>query len=397
MPQQQPATPLTSPSASTIPIAEPVSAAEAPNPVMRPATARRLFLPAAGLGLLVCALLAMALWWHYQTSHVVTRNALVRSHLSELGVRGEGVVSDVYVRAGDRVKKGDLLAQLHNQHLIARREQITATLNTLDQEIMVNAAELAIAQKKAEVSLQVAASKHAQMQAEADAARVQAEDTQAFHAARAQLAPGGAISAEAVRDAAAKAAVMASLASAADAAVASSVSGLEAARLAEEETTLLSGELNVLRARRAELTAQLKRIAADIDGTRVIAPADGAVIRRLAQPGMAVSTGMPLLSLWLTDDTWIEAWIPEERLGDLQVGSKVSVSFPAIPNKKFTGELVRIGLATDFEMPVDYLPQTRETRMRPTPQVGVEIQLDDLPVAIRPGMSAVVDTARAQA
>jgi multidrug resistance efflux pump len=109
---------------------------------------------------------------------------------------------------------------------------------------------------------------------------------------------------------------------------------------------------------------------------------------------MAISTGMPLLSLWLTDDSWIEAWIPEERLGELQVGSTVTVSFPAIPSEKFSGELVRIGLATDFEMPVDYLPQTRETRMRPTPQVGVQIQLDDLPSAVRPGMSAIVDIAR---
>ena len=129
----------------------------------------------------------------------------------------------------------------------------------------------------------------------------------------------------------------------------------------------------------------------DIASTRVIAPADGAIVRRLAQPGMSLDTGMPILSMWLTEDTWIEAWIPEERLGDVAAGSSVSVRFPTIPNARFDGRVERLGLATDFEMPSDYLPQTRETRMRPTPQIGVRVKLSDPPKIIRPGMSAIVD------
>ncbi len=180
----------------------------------------------------------------------------------------------------------------------------------------------------------------------------------------------------------------------ADTAMAGSYSDLEAARLAEEEAALREGELLVLKAQRKELLAELQGIDADIESTRVIAPADGAVVRRLAQPGMAVNTGMPLLSLWLTEDTWIEAWVPEEQVGHLQPGSAVSVSFPALPNTQFSGRLERIGLATDFEMPVDYVPQTRETRMRPTPQIGVQVRLDATPQLVRPGMSAVVDIRR---
>ncbi len=365
-------------------------------PAQRPqrAARRRLFLVLAGSLCLAGALVTLGVWWHYQSTHVVTRNALVRSHLSELGIRGEGVIAQVFVSAGDHVRKGELLAVLENAHLIAQRAQVEAQLKTLEQRIAVDEAALGIARENARVSLLRAESEYRQMQAEAEAARIQAEDSRAFHAARQALQSDGAVSAEIIRDAAAKAAMSSSLAAAAAAAMAGSQSDLEAARLAEEEAALREGELLVLKAQREELLAELQRIAADIESTRVTAPADGAVVRRLAQPGMAVKTGMPLLSIWLTEDTWVEAWIPEEQLGDLQPGSAVSVSFPALPHTDFPGRLERVGLATDFEMPVDYLPQTRETRMRPTPQIGVQIRLDAAPELMRPGMSAVVDIRR---
>ncbi len=355
---------------------------------------RRLFLKAAG-GLCLAGLISVVgVWWYYQSTHVVTRNALVRSHLSELGVRGEGVIAEVFVRAGDRVQRGDLLATLENTHLLAQRAQIEAQLETLERRIAVDEAAIGIARDTARVGLLRAESEYRQMQAEAEAARFRAEDARAFHAARQALQTGGAVSEEIIRDAAAKAAISASLAAAADAAATGSLSDLETTRLAQKEAELREGELLILKAQLQELLAELQRVDTDIQSTRVVAPADGAVVRRLAQPGMAIETGMPLLSLWLTEDTWIEAWIPEEQLGDLQPGSAVSVSFPALPNREFPGRLERVGLATDFEMPMDYLPLSREARMRPTPQIGVQIRLDAAPELVRPGMSAVVDIRR---
>lgn len=367
---------------------------QAPRPVEGGSRARRLFLPVAAALLFLGTLAAAGVWWHFQSSHLVTRNALVRSHLSELGVRGEGIIAQVFVDAGDKVRAGDLLAQLDNRHLLAQRSEVEARLRTLDEQLRVDNVSLEVAREKAEVALLRAQSEYRQMRAKAEAARVQAEDSKAFHAAREVLRPEGAISAEVLRDAAAKAAMRASLAEAADAAASGSFSDLRAAGIAQEEVRVREGELRVLEAKRGELQAQRRRIDADIESTRILAPADGAVIRRLAQPGMAVNTGMPLLSLWFTRDTWIEAWVPEESLESLRPGNEVTVTFPALPSERFSGRLERIGLATDFEMPLDYLPQTRETRMRPTPQIGVLIRLAAPPETLRPGLSAIVDIQR---
>ena len=355
---------------------------------------RRFFLPVAGGLFAFCTLCAAAIWWQYQATHVVTRNALVRSDLSQLGVRGEGVVAEILVRAGDRVRRGDLLVRLDDRHLLAQRKQTRARIKTLDERIAVNEVSLALAKEKARVGLDQAEAELRETEAQAEAARVRAEDSRAFHAARKALASDGAISAEVIRDAAAKAEVSESLAVAADAAAARSYSTVAAARLAEVDAMILEGELRILRAQREELLAVLDQVELDIENMRVTAPADGAIVRRLVQPGMAVETGTPMLSMWLTDETWIEAWVPEERVGDLAVGSPVTVTFPATPHERFTGRVERIGLATDFEMPADYLPQTREARMRPTPQIGVRVSLEASPAIARPGMSALVDIRR---
>ncbi|MEL6301537.1 MAG: efflux RND transporter periplasmic adaptor subunit [Pseudomonadota bacterium] len=344
--------------------------------------------------LLAAVVVTAAMWAHFRTTHIVTRNALVRAHLSQLGVRGEGVIAEMLVEDGDRVKKGQLLARLDDRHLQARRAAAEAAIATLDERLRLSRAELVFERQEADAERARAVSRHQQRQAEAEAARLQADDAKAFHAARKSLESNGAIPTETIRDAAAKAAAASSLAEAATASASGALAELQQAELAMDAVALLEARLRVLEAERREAETALEQVLADIESTRVYAPAEGAVIRRLAQPGMAVATGTPVLSLWLSESAWIEAWVPEEALSDFGQGSAVQVSFPALPGERFAGRITRIGLATDFEMPLDYLPQTRESRMRPTPQIGVAVRLDSPPRLARPGLSAVVDIRR---
>lgn len=354
---------------------------------------RRAFLR-QGVGLLLAALVAaLALWGYLQSNHVVTRHGLVRSHLSEVGVRGEGVIRELRVAAGDAVRKGDLLALIDDRHLQAQRDEARAALDILSERIALERASIAFARREAQVTLAQAQADHRRTQAEAEAARVRAQDAEAFALARERLGDGT-VSAELLRNATAQAAMQASLATAARASEASALAELDAAQLAIDALALREARLRVLEAQRREAEARLARAEADIESARVVAPADGAVVRRLAQPGMAVDTGAPIISLWLHDDTWVEAWIPEKKLPLVEIGSAAVVAFPSLPGERFAGTVTRLGLATDFEMPLDYLPQTREARMRPAPQVGVRVQLDAPPPTLRPGMSAIVDIIR---
>jgi multidrug resistance efflux pump len=98
--------------------------------------------------------------------------------------------------------------------------------------------------------------------------------------------------------------------------------------------------------------------------------------------------------MWFSNDTWIEAWVNEADLSDIAVGNIVQVTSPALPGEVLEGVVGTVGLATDFEMPLDYLPRSRSERMQQSPLVGVAIHLNAMPDLLRPGMSAVANIER---
>jgi len=365
----------------------------APLPSTARPTGRRIG-AYAGIALLVALLIPAGLWTHFQATHLVSRNALLRAHLADLGVRGEGVIARVHVDAGDRVSQGEILVTLEDSHLRARRLEMAAALATLDEEIELQQAELDLALRAAGVSLARADAAREQRLAELRAATRRAEEAEEQYRARQALARDGVISSESLRESETRAVTAVAGADAAQAAAAGAQQDVRAATLERTSADLLAVRLRVLKARREQTRARLLQVDADIDAMQIRAPADGAIVRRLAQPGMAVDTATPVLSMWLEEDTWVEAWVPEEGVGALREGDPVQVSFPALPGDRFDGRIARIGLATDFEMPVDYLPQSREERMRPTPLIGVAVRIDALPQLLRPGMSAVVTLPR---
>ena len=162
------------------------------------------------------------------------------------------------------------------------------------------------------------------------------------------MLPGKAISREAVRDAAAKSDAASARAAAALAERELANNSLDEARHGSRELAAREQRLDILAARSAQAAARVDRAEADLEATVIRAPADGAIIRRLAQPGMAVDVGTPAVSMWFSDDTWIEAWVKEADLSAITEGNTVRVTSPALPGETLEGAVASIGLATDL-------------------------------------------------
>lgn len=358
------------------------------------AARRRLGMGMAALFLLA-AILPAVFWFTHQSGYVNSRNAMVRSHLSSLGTAVEGVITEVSVDAGDVVQAGQILARLDDRHFLADVAEARAEVAELESELSTERARIAVDRLSAENRVTVAHAEVRRMAAEYDAAGTRAEDAAAFHAARQALQKDNAISGEVVRDAAARARTLAAMARAAAAGYESAQATLQSAELAWEEIAVREERLAVLEARLAGSRARLDRAEVRAENAVIRAPANGAIVRRLAQPGMAVEVGTPVLSMWLSEHSWVEAWVAEDDLAGIAVGNAVQIRFAAASGERFTGVVERIGLATDFEMPLDYLPQPRATRMRHDPLIGVYVRLDGAaPDVLRPGVSAVVDIER---
>ena len=68
----------------------------------------------------------------------------------------------------------------------------------------------------------------------------------------------------------------------------------------------------------------------------------------------------------------------------------VTVTLPSHPGQEFKGIVDAIGVATDFEQPIDAVPQPRATRMRNAPVISILVRLQDAPATLLPGLSATV-------
>lgn len=347
----------------------------------------------AGL-LLVAALIPAGLWVQHQSAFVMSRDALVRAHLSEIGTRIEGVVRAVRVDAGSRVRAGDVLLQLDDQHVRAELAQARAEHDALTADYRAEKASVELERDRLRLRISGAEAEVRRATAALQAAASEADGAAAFHRARQALLPERAISREVVREAAARANTAQARAAATVAEQEAAIHLLAEAHHSQRELVVREQRLDVLAARTREARARVARAEADLDATVIRAPVDGAIIRRLAQPGMAVDVGTPMLSMWFSDNSWIEAWVDEAELSDITTGNRVRVTSPALPGQTLEGVVSSVGLATDFEMPLDYLPRSRSERMQQSPLVGVAIHLQSMPALLRPGMSAVANIER---
>jgi membrane fusion protein (multidrug efflux system) len=136
--------------------------------------------------------------------------------------------------------------------------------------------------------------------------------------------------------------------------------------------------------------ARLERAEADLDSASIRAPEDGSIVRRIVQPGGSVEAGQPIIVMRLGHDVWIEAWVDEDDIGFVRLGSIATVTFHSLPGREFTGVVDNIGLTTDLEVPAADVPKPRSSRMRSAPVVGLRIRLEKPPPELVPGLSAVV-------
>lgn len=96
------------------------------------------------------------------------------------------------------------------------------------------------------------------------------------------------------------------------------------------------------------------------------------------------------MALWIGDEVWVEAWIDETELSQVEIGAPVSVTVEPFGNRVLTGWVDSISVLTDRESPQEELPRPRQSRVRTTAMVSVRVALNEVPEDLFPGLSALV-------
>jgi multidrug resistance efflux pump len=346
--------------------------------------------------LLALTMLIIAVWVFstHRAQNVISRNAFVKMELTEVGTRFDGRIASVEAAPGTRVIAGQVIARLDNGHLRAQEAEAKANIASLERTLMQETAAIEQERKTLAVAYRETKARADATNSEVQVAKIRIAETQEYGRIRQELFKSGMISAEALREANLRKQLAQeqlsgaqSNASAADAAVRNAELNISGIAIRQQRLGILSSEINAAK-------AKLARVQADLESTVIRAPTDGTIVRWLINTGGSVRTGIPMVNMVIGSDRWVEAWIDEDELEQVHIGSSAKVTFPSLPGQQFEGVIERIGATTDLEEPVVAVPEPRTTRIHSAPIIAAIIRLSNPPTSLLPGLSAVVDINR---
>jgi HlyD family secretion protein len=230
----------------------------------------------------------------------------------EIKSKASGIVKKLYVDAGDKIKKGQLLAQLDKEEIQAQVDQSRAAL---------------------------AASEASEKGAEADyqRAKVDAEGPDVPLLKRAYdratgMANDGVVSTSALEDA------------------------QKNYELALNKQNVAKAQLIVLKARIAQSQAQvardqanLKQLEEQLSYTDIIAPIDGLLLSRDVEIGDAVSSILVLgssatlvMTLGDVSEVYVKGKVDESDIGKVYLGQPARIKVESFKDKTFYGKVTKI-------------------------------------------------------
>ena len=146
-----------------------------------------------------------------------------------------------------------------------------------------------------------------------------------------------------------------------------------AIKMAEAQRLDILRKQEDLAARRADVErtrAGVSIIDSQLDDTTILAPVDGVVLVKSADPGEVLAAGTPVLTIGEIDKPWLRGYVPQSKLGRIQLGMAVSVRSDSYPGKSYQGKISFIASEAEF---TPKQIQTNEERVRLVYRIKVDI------------------------
>ena len=380
----------------------------------KPSRAR---LVAGGLGL-VAALAVGAYVWSTRGIES-TDDAQIDAEVVAVPARTTGVVKKILFVENQRVKTGDVLAELDDDAPKARLAQAEAALASAKAAADAAEADARVATNNAHGNKAAADASLVTARASALGAGDQIREAEATlrsaEAARAQsqsdrdravkLAGEGALTAVQAEQAETALALATASVDAARARLTTLRSGVaqasgrvfeaqaRATQSNDVDSLVAQAEARASSARAQVATAQAARdlAALDLSYTRIVAPHDGVVSKKTIAEGQQVAAGQSIVQL-VTPGVWVTANFKETQMEKLRVGEPVTFSVDAFGGAKIHGTVESVSGATGSRFSLLPPDNASGNFTKVVQRVPVRIHVADVPssVVLRPGMSVDV-------
>jgi HlyD family secretion protein len=117
--------------------------------------------------------------------------------------------------------------------------------------------------------------------------------------------------------------------------------------VARADLAVAEADLAVIRAQGLDAAAALQQETTLLAHYRLTAPYDALIVARHAEAGTVVKAGDPIFTLIDRATIWIQAYVDEERAGQLALGQPGTIRLRSQPAAEFRGAIARIGLESD--------------------------------------------------
>jgi HlyD family secretion protein len=230
----------------------------------------------------------------------------------EIKSKASGIVKKLYVDAGDRVKRGQLLAELDKEEIAARVAQAKAQMEASQASARGTAADLERAKVDAE-GVDVPMLKRAYERAEG-------------------MAKEGVVSASALDDAQKNYEL-----------------ALNKQNVAKAQVQVLKAKVGQAEAQVAQDRANLTQLEEQLSYTTIASPIDGIILSRDVEVGDAVSSILVLgssatliMTLGDTSEVYVKGKVDESDIGKVYMGQPARIKVESFKDKTFNGKVTKI-------------------------------------------------------
>lgn len=270
-------------------------------------TGRKKFIPYAIVAVLIIIFAGYKIFWQSPTVAVVmVKNAEIHGKVHGPGTvqsrvpvtvsaKITGILEKLYADQGDRVRKGQPLADLDSVELKAREAAAHAARSRAERELAKAHADLI----KSQANLVLAQSNY---QRDLEVFNPGYISPAAFDATKASL------------------------------------------RVAESDVAANEAAVKALEAAVNQAESETRAAKALFGYTRILAPMDGVITVRKAEAGNTVSPGTPIFQM-ADYQIWAASWIDETRIAQLREGQKAVIRLRS--GRVFQGEVARLNKEAD--------------------------------------------------
>ncbi|MEE4255085.1 MAG: HlyD family efflux transporter periplasmic adaptor subunit [Desulfuromusa sp.] len=267
-----------------------------------------------GLGILLLGIVSFTTWQKIEMkgkeNNFASSNGRIEAVEIDIATKTAGRLKDIFVREGEFIASGQVVAIMDTAVLDAQLRQAKAQLKQAQYSVATASSQLILRKSEKKAALALVKLREVEL------------NNSRKHAARtSELLTEGAVSQEQADDNNDK--VQAALAAL----------GTARAQVAAAEANITTARSQIEWQKSSVEAAQasVERIQADILDSSLISPRDGRVQYRITQPGEILGVGGRVLSIVDLSDVYMTFFLPTTMAGRVAIGTEVRLILDAVP------------------------------------------------------------------